>query len=417
MIQAMYSGVSGLKAHRTELDVIGNNIANINTTGFKAGRVTFREMLSQTLRGGGAPNADTGGSNPMQVGLGVGVSSIDMLQAQGSLQATGRPTDLAIEGNGFFVFGDGTGMKYSRDGSLQIDSEGNLVSAASGLRVLGWMADQTTGTIDSTKPITASSTISVPVGKLGIARATSKITFGGNLDAKTEPGATISGRSGQFFDSHGRTHPINLSFTKTPDPATWTYSFTSADAPDPNVPIATGTIVFDEKGRPDVKYVTLNVTLANPDGATNPQQIVVQLEPIQMLDGNTTLSPVYQDGLSLGTLETFSVDKAGIITGNLTNGATLLLGRLAIAEFSNPAGLNRAGNNLYIESPNSGLPQVGEPGTGSRGRISAGFLESSNVDLSTEFANMIVAQRGFQANSRIITAADEILQELVQLKR
>ena len=137
LIQAMYSGVSGLKAHKTDLDVIGNNIANINTTGFKAGRVTFREMMSQTLRGAGSPSASSGGSNPMQVGLGVGVGAIDVLQGQGSLQATSRPTDMAIEGNGFFALSDGSGLYYSRDGACQVDSEGNLVASSSGLKLLG----------------------------------------------------------------------------------------------------------------------------------------------------------------------------------------------------------------------------------------------------------------------------------------
>ena len=416
MIQAMYSGVSGLKAHKIDLDVIGNNIANINTTGFKAGRVTFREMLSQTLRGAGAPTTGVGGSNPMQVGLGVGVSAIDLLTNQGSLQATGRPTDMAIEGNGLFVLGDSSGFFYSRDGSFQVDSDSNLVAAASGMKVLGWMADPATGTVDTTAPVLPTSALKVPIGKLGIGKATSAMSFGGNLDARTETGGQIS-RTAQFYDSLGVSHPLNLVFEKTADAAKWTYSFYSADAADPDVPLATGTIVFNDKGQPDVEEATLSVTFAVPNGATSPQTLKVSFQSVVQRAGESSIEPSSGDGSPPGTLETFSIDRNGVIFGNFTNGSIQALGQLAIGTFSNPAGLNRAGSNLMTESPNSGLPRIGVAGVGSRGNISVGFLESSNVDMATEFANMIVAQRGFQANSRIITAADEILQELVQLKR
>ncbi|HET6454782.1 MAG TPA: flagellar hook protein FlgE [Armatimonadota bacterium] len=416
MIQAMYNGVSGLRAHKTQMDVISNNIANINTIGFKASRVNFREMLSQTVQGAKAPKpGGTGGTNPVQIGLGTSIGSVDASISQGSLISTGKATDVAIEGNGYLILGDGSGKYFTRDGSLTLDSEGVLVSAGSGLKVLGWMADPFTGVIDNAAPISASSAIRLPVGQLAICRQTTSLTYGGNLDSNTAAGGSQI-ISGQVYDSLGAPHTLTVSLIKTANPSVWDWVADSPDA-DPAVPVGSGSITFDSNGNCLTSSGLVSLTLALANGATNPIDMSLSFQSITQLAGNTTVSATSQNGLPLGGLDSFSIGKDGVISGSFTNGMSQPLGQMALAQFSNAAGLTKAGNNLLIESSNSGLPQIGQPSEGSLGNITAGFLESSNVDLPTEFAAMIVAQRGFQANSRIITTSDEILQELVQLKR
>jgi flagellar hook protein FlgE len=422
MIQAMYNGVSGLRAHKTQMDVISNNIANINTIGFKTSSVTFREMISQTLRGAGAPKpGGLGGTNPMQIGLGVGIGSIETNMTSGSLLPTGKTTDVAIEGSGFLILGDGQGKYYTRDGSFNLDAEGNIVSAGSGLRVLGWTADLATGGIDDAAPISASSGIRLPVGQLAIARQTSNIALGGNLNSDSAVGGKANA-SLEVFDSLGVSHTLTVTFTKTANDSEWDWEVTSPDAAVGST-IGTGTITFTS-GKSDITTEGISFTMANSNGATNPVDITLDFKAITQYgadstaaNGGNTVAPTSQDGLPLGVLDGFTVDKDGTINGTFDNGMTQRMGRIALAQFGNPGGLSRTGNNLWAETGNSGLPQVGAPATGSLGNLTAGFLESSNVDLPTEFANMIVAQRGFQANSRVITTSDEILQELVQLKR
>jgi flagellar hook protein FlgE len=413
MIQAMYNGVSGLQAHKSEMDVISNNIANINTVGFKSSRMSFREMMSQTIRGASEAASDgVGGTNPMQIGLGVGVGSIDVNQGQGALIATGKQTDVAIAGSGFIPLGDGNARFYTRDGSLQVDANGNLISSASGLKVLGWTADLNTGAIDTTTPVTPSSGIKLPLGQLSICRQTSNVTFGGNVNAV---GGSFS-QSVNVYDSLGVPHTVSVDFQKTANDGEWSWTASCPDA-DPLTTVGTGTVQFDSSGRSQTASGALSLTLLASNGAVNPINVTMDFSTINQLKGDTTLMATKQDGVPLGTLDSFSISKAGVISGVFTNGMNQVLGQMSLALFSNPAGLSKNANNLYAETSNSGLPQIRQAASGSLGSLSTGFLESSNVDLPTEFANMIVAQRGFQANSRVITTSDEILQELVQLKR
>jgi len=416
MIQAMYNGASGLRAHKTQMDVISNNIANINTIGFKASRVSFRETLSQTLRGATGPKAGgIGGINPMQVGLGASIGSIDLSQTQGSLLPTGKPTDVAIEGNGFLMVSDGQGKFYTRDGSLQLDGEGTLVASGSGLRVLGWTADPFTGSINNLEPITPRSEIRLPLGQLAVARQTRKLGIGGNLDARAAEGDTYR-VSAQVYDSLGIAHSVSVVFAKTENPGEWSWSVSCPEA-DPDQSTGSGTIQFDENGRNTVTSGEFSLVLAEPNGSASPITATLYFNELTQLAGNATASPTFQDGLALGMLDSFTIGKDGVIWGTFTNGMQQPIAQIAMAQFSNPSGLMKGKNNVFIETGNSGLPQVGVASVGSMGNLTAGFLESSNVDLPTEFTNMIVAQRGFQANSRIITTSDEILQELVQLKR
>jgi flagellar hook protein FlgE len=416
MIQAMYNGVSGLLVHKTELDVISNNIANINTVGYKSARVYFREMLARTMQGATAPRqGGSGGTNPVQIGLGANIGSIDTSQTQGSLLPTGKPTDVAIEGDGFFMLSDGVGTYYTRDGSFGLDSEGNLVASGNGMRVLGWQINPTTGRIDNSQPISSSSGIKLPIGQMAIARQTSAVTFGGNLDAKTPQGEGPN-PSVKIYDSLGTAHIVTITFSKTANPGEWTWEASCPDAAAGSV-VGTGTLLFDSDGKNTVPSGSISLTLADANGAVNPVNMNLSFTGITQLAGESDVNATFQDGLPLGKLDSFSIGKDGVIAGMFTNGMTQNIAQLALAQFTNPSGLSKRGDNMVTETGNSGLPQVGQPSSGSRGNVMAGFLESSNVDLPTEFANMIVAQRGFQANSRIITTSDEILQELVQLKR
>lgn len=419
MIQAMYSGISGMRAFKSNLDVIGNNVANVNTVAYKAGRATFKEMLSQTLSSPSAPVGNRGGVNASQVGLGVNIGSVDLDMSQGSMQATGRSTDLAIEGNGYFALGDGSNISYTRDGTFGLDAQYNLVSASTGMKVLGWTADPTTGNIDTSEPVDGNSGIRIPVGGLSLARQTELARLGGNLEAGSAQGTSREIKF-SIYDSLGLTHEMRVVFTKAdpagPDPTAWVYEIHCPDADAAN-PVKSGTITFDDKGHSELPSVDLSMNLQSANGSVRPIDCTVDMSELSYLNGQYTADMTFQDGLPLGTLESFSIDRSGIVTGTFTNGTSRTLGQVAIAEFNNPAGLVKVGNNMWAVSPNSGTPRIGLPGSGSRGLISAGFLEASNVDLAKEFANMIVAQRGFQANSRIISVSDEVLQDLVSLKR
>jgi len=415
MIQAMYSGIAGMKAFKSSLDVIGNNIANVNTTAYKAARSTFKEMLSQTLKGASGPSGGRGGINPAQVGLGVVVGSIDVDQTQGSLLATGRTTDLAIEGNGFFAVGDGTRTYYTRDGSFTLDANNTLVTSGTGMKVLGWTADPITGLIDTTQPIGADSRIEIPIGAMSVARQTSVINISGNLDASSAPGDQHT-VTFHIYDSLGITHEVRVQFTKSATPAQWDYEVYCPDVG--SAAVASGALTFNPDGFNTVSSIPISLTFAEPNGSTQPLIASIDTKQISQLAGEgSTADMSYQDGLPLGTLESFSIGRTGLISGAFTNGSTRALGQLVLANFTNPSGLLKAGNSLLTESPNSGNATLGIPGSGELGLVTSGFLEGSNVDLAAEFANMIVAQRGFQASSRIISTSNEILQELVTLAR
>ena len=411
MLQAMYSGISAIEAHQQKMDVIGNNIANVNTTAYKAGRVTFQDQLSQTIQGAGAPTGTIGGTNPQQIGLGVKVGSIDTLMAQGGLQSTTRPTDMAIQGNGYFLLGDSTGVSYTRDGSFSLDSNGNLVNGSNGSFVLGWKADAN-GKIDSTKQIDPSSKLGIPVGGLTAVQPTSNVTFAGNLSAEAAGTDTYT-RSVVVYDSLGEKQTVSLNFqrdTASADPAhtwKWTASGTGISG--------TGGITFDTTGKQTAS--TGAITLNPADGAATGQTVTPDFSSITQISGSSSASPSTQNGFGPGTLQSFSVDQTGAITGIFNNGLTRVLGQMAMADFPNPAGLERAGSNAFKTTINSGLPSVGTALSGSLGKISTGYLEQSNVDLSTEFTDMIVTQRGFQANTKIVTTVDDMLNDVIQIKR
>ncbi|MDR7392288.1 MAG: flagellar hook protein FlgE [Armatimonadota bacterium] len=404
MLRSLFSGVSGLRNHQVRMDVIGNNIANVNTVGFKASRVNFAEALSQTIRGAQAPSEARGGMNAMQVGLGVQVGSIDALFTQGNLQYTGNLTDLAIQGDGFLVVGDGLRRFYTRDGAIVMDADGNLVHASSGLRLMGWQADAA-GSVDPAGPL---SPLRIPVGTHIPPRATGNVTFGGNLDAAADVGATWT-TTVTVFDSLGNAVQLVVEFEKTgTNEWTWTARYDGTD-------VGTGTVTFGADGT--VAGGGTAALTFDPATGADPLSLTLGFSGLTQYGGASTVSLQHQDGYATGSLESFAIDGNGVITGLYSNGRTQVIGQVALALFANPGGLLKAGSNLYAESSNSGPVAVGEAGTGGRGALTAGALEMSNVDLAQEFTSMITAQRGFQANARVITTSDELLQELISLRR
>jgi len=409
MLRSMFSAISGLRGHQVMMDVIANNIANVNTVGFKTGRVNFQDILSQTVRGASAPQGGLGSINPAQVGLGMTVAGIDVLQTQGNLQSTGRLTDMAIQGDGFFVLSDGGRQYFTRDGSFDIGLGGELVNSASGLKVQGWVANQA-GQIDTTTAVTD---VEIPIGTRTTALPTSQSTMTGNLDASAAIGATAS-TTLNVYDSLGVRHSVKVTFTKTASNA-WSWA-AAADPADVGTSTAsTGTIAFNSDG-------TFNASTGSPasltltNGAVSPQSLPIDMTAMTQYQGTSQLN-AQTNGFSSGTLVTFTIGNGGDITGVFSNGQTQLLGQIAMGSFVNPGGLLRQGQNLFGASSASGDPSIGLPGQGGRGTVTTGSLEMSNVDLATQFTGMITAERGFQANGRVITTSDEMLQELVNLKR
>lgn len=638
MMRSLFAGVSGLRNHQTRMDVIGNNIANVNTVGFKASRVNFEDILSQTLQGASSAQGNRGGTNPMQIGLGMGVASIDTVFTDGPPQTTGKQTDLYISGQGFFIVSDGTNQYYTRAGNFDFDLNGNYVVPGSGLKVMGWMPDAT-GAINTNGPVTS---IQIPAGttmppevstKIDVANNLSSdgngsaaavaspdtaMNFTGSLDTNAVVGTVVS-FTVQTYLATGAQVPVTVNFTKTGAPGTddwsvttgssttggepftagtttslnlsvdngkggtmnivadtssigaatgssslagtasaaqdtkitlsglvpataatgdmitinaivvdtsgtrtsvpltlmktananeWQVTSTNSDVglpstgavftigdsttttinTSPTAPMATASIdvsgittgtaatantslnVYDSLGTAHkVEYtltksnvpgewtvaakvdgndvaVTNNTLVFNsagvlisPTSSANAPQITVPGSngatsfPVTMNlfkeDGTTPAVTQYSgessffanstDGYAAGTIDMskVTIDQSGIITATFTNGKSKSLGQVALATFNNPGGLNKIGDTMFAKSNNSGEPQIGAGGSSGHGTLTAGALEMSNVDLAQQFSDMIITQRGFQANSKIISTTDEMLEMLANLKR
>ncbi|MDC7122323.1 flagellar hook protein FlgE [Cellulomonas fimi] len=392
MLRSLFSGISGLRAHQTQLDVTGNNIANVNTTGFKASQTQFQDTLSQMLQNGAGAQDGVGGTNPAQVGLGVRVAGITTNFTQGASQMTGRSTDMMIQGDGFFVVRKGTETYYTRAGSFDFDATGQMVLPGEGALVQGWAA--VNGVVDTNGPLVD---LRVPAGTLMPAVATSTASYEGNLDADAADGTTLN-RTIDVYDATGASRELELTFTKS---ATG-WSLTATDG---TATVNAGAMTFTAAG-----------ALTTPTTVTV-GGVAVDLSTITGFSGIDSVKARTQNGQAAGVLQSFALGADGTITGAFSNGLKQTIGRLAIGSFTNPSGLEKAGGSLFRTSVNSGDAQVGAAGTGGRGTLAGGALEMSNVDLSSEFTSLIIAQRGFQANSRVITTSDEVLQELVNLKR
>lgn len=401
MLRSMFTAITALTLNQSFMDVVADNLANANTPGFKGSHLSFQSQFAQLMQVGAAPASGLGGVNPTQIGLGARLGFISPTFTQGTLQATNRNLDLAIEGEGFFVFTDGNGVYYSREGSLAMDSTGTLVSASTGMRIQGWTSGSG-APIDPGMPI---GDITVPVDT-SLARVTQNVLLGGNLESTAALGDPHFVTVG-VYDSLGQLRSVTLQFERTGD-GTWDWTASSGAT-------GSGAITFDANGQLLAGGGTINIAALN---GSDPANITLNMGSITQLSTSPSLTAISQDGLEAGTLAGFKVlSHTGEIYGLYSNGLQQLLGQLAVTKFVNPAGLVRTGQNLFQIGLNSGEAQTGVAGTAGRGTVASGYVEASNVDLATEFTNMILAQRGFQASSRVITTSDEMLQELVNIKR
>jgi flagellar hook protein FlgE len=421
MLTSFYTGMSGVGANSQAINVIGNNLANINTTGYKAARSNFAELL------GGISYASDG--NPIQIGLGTMSAGVSPLFTQGSIQTTGRSTDVAISGSGFFVLSTGTGYAYSRAGNFNFSGTGELVNS-DGYTVVGYMASS--GIINANaplQPITVQGSRNLPP------KATSTLGITANLDSQAAVASSFA-TPVQVFDSLGLAHTVTFTFTKT-GPTDWKWAATipaldtkTGLAGDPPVGIGSGTFAFDGAGILQQLNGNGPTTWANPalsivnlaDGATD------NTISFEVLDSNgnprftgnsgtSATSSVSQDGYASSTLRDVAIDGAGIIRGIYDNGQVNPLAQLAIANFNNAEGLLKFTGSSFVKAASSGEASVGTARTGGRGTVNGSSLELSNVDIAEQFTNLIVAQRGYQANSRVITTTDELYQEAINLKR
>jgi flagellar hook protein FlgE len=414
MIRSMFTAISALNLHQNYLDVISDNLANSNTTGYKASRVVFQDQFAQIMSSGSAPSASSGGINPTQVGLGVKLGYISPVFTQGMLQSTGRSTDLAIQGGGFFVYRAGDEQRFSREGSLEIDSTGYLVNNSTGMRIQGWTVPPNGLIVDTNQPV-GDMQISLDAT---LAQATQNVVMGGNLDSTTATGGTVDSTFG-VYDSLGSLHTVTARFTRTGANA---WSWAMQDPGSLGIS-GTGTLAFDNQGHYTAtgSAMTTPIVIPGSAGAANVSLATLpnfNLTKMTMLDAANGASARSQDGLSAGTVtDIYGSPNTGEVYLVYSNGLKQLIGQLALSHFTNPTGLLRAGQNLFKAGLNSGEAQIGAAGSGGRGWISSGYLEASNVDMAQEFTSMILAQRGFQASSRVISTSDEILQELVNLKR
>lgn len=635
MMRGLFSGVSGLKNHQTRMDVIANNIANVNTAGFKGSRVTFQDILSQSLSAASSPQGDRGGTNPQQIGLGMGLSSIDTNFNNGSIQATGKNTDLCISNAGFFILGAGNTKSYSRSGAFEFDTEGNYGVPGSGLHVQGWMADEL-GNINTSGQV---GDIKVQKGQTMPAKATDSVSYGKNLSAeakyattnvketykytdqapkpaigdpstpyggqltngkvtnvteskwdityrgsfsetilptgadlisstetewslkasgvvitvtppivgadlgngyivqgvnptgnlneytvtlekvvttikptnppatndtpptgytltgvvdgvingapskwmavrekvsadagnkpsigtplpgfagyevfkteaskwditceatskhRTQPGeaagettlasgvvqtltldpATVKTTKVTAYDSQGVKHELDVNFTKIDDNE-WTVTGNAETSTGYPIQGLNYTLKFNEDGT----LLSVDPTdspISFSPGQAAPVSIKMDFSAITQFAGETTAQVSEYTGYPAGSLNGVDIDSAGTLIGKFTNGKTQNLAQVALATFNNPAGLTKDGNSLYSESNNSGVPQISTANNGGAGSLTPNSLEMSNVDVSEEFSNMIVTQRGFQSNSKIITVSDEMLETLMSMKR
>lgn len=453
MMRALYSGVSGLKTHQTKMDVIGNNIANVNTVAFKSSSTTFSELMYQTTSNASGATATKGGVNAKQIGLGVTTGSTSVnITSPGAPQTTGDGWDLKITGDSFFIVNNGSVNLFTKAGAFYIDGAGNLATKAEGYNVMGWRVDPTTG--DIRKDIVSKLPIMTEENQTSPPEATTEAVCAGILDANNTQVNSDDGyiMSLNFYDDLGYSYMAKFS-VKTVDADAKTYTVELTDILDSNdksiyldaagnpvnanifqattlqfhasetAPGAEDAGSFAWIGQQGQETVTLNMAQLDPKF----KDITIDFTESKNYDnaGNCTLSMDNgaQDGITgtgrrVGALIGLQVQQDGRIYGSYDNGNRRLLGQIAVTKFANPAGLEKVGENCYQTTLNSGeFDGIGQDITADGGKMTSGVLEMSNVDLATEFTEMITTQRGFQANSRIITTSDTLLEELVNLKR
>jgi len=416
MISAYSTALSGLNADSTAIDVIGNDLANLNTTGYKGSELQFSTLMSEQLGVSGTAG---------QLGMGVAQVAASSLYTQGSIQTTGGPTDAAIQGNGFFVVQNQSGQTlYTRDGSFTVNSTGQLVDASGDL-VQGWSA-AAGGTVNTNGAI---GNIKVPLGATIAATATTSMSMAINLNSTpstTSTPATFSAPI-QVVDSLGTSHTLTATFTNTGSNS-WSYSL-AIPASDltqgGTTTVASGTLNFNSSGQ-----------LTTPAATSDPQQVQItgladgaanmtvgwNLYDPKTGAGNITqfaepsaVSNTTQNGYAAGQINSVSLQNGGLLVATYSNGQQVTAGQLALASIGNPDSLNSVGNNNLAATAATAAPVIGTAGTGSRGTIVAGALEASTVDIASEFTRLLTFERSYQANSRVITTDDQLTQETVNL--
>jgi flagellar hook protein FlgE len=399
--------ISGLRAAQTDLNVIGNNIANVNTTGFKQSRSEFHDVYSASA---------VGGSGDVSPGRGVNTARVAQLFTQGNVSFTDRGLDLAISGQGFFILDDNGARVYARDGAFGLDREGFVVNS-SGLRVVAFEADASGNVSGATQPLQITLSDIAPV-------ATSDVDINLNLDASESPppiavfdpldsDTYTSSTAVSIYDSLGTQHTMQVFFVKTAAPNTWdAYSVVdgvTVGGPDALTFSSTGALVAPAGGQ-----ITIPAFSAAP--GADPMNITLNLLETTQFGSPFGVNALVQNGYASGRLSGLDIDEAGLIFARFTNGRSEIQGQLALANFANTQGLQSLGENTWAETFASGPPLEGAPGTASLGLIQSGALEDSNVDLSEQLVQLIIAQRNFQANTEVISAADAVQQAVINIR-
>lgn len=402
--------LTGLQADTVSLNTIGNNLANLNTTAFKKQSTTFEDLFYQQI-------GTSGSNNPLQVGVGTKVSGTATNFLQGSMATTGNSTDMALRGNGFFVVQQGGVQSLTRAGNFQLDSQGNLTTV-NGEQVMGYPA--TGGVVNANTGLVP---LTVPVGVNEAAQATQNFSITANLNAAATTGTQFT-TPVTMYDSLGKSHAVTVTYSKT-GANTWDYAITLPAGEASGTPVNnTGTLTFNSAGRlvspaaniagiqfpglaDGASDLNFNWNLYNSTGAAT----IAQSTAASSATGSS------QDGFGSGTYQSFSVDANGVISASFNNGHTATIGQIAVATVTNTEGLTMVGNNNFMTTAASGAASIGVAGAGGRGTIEDSALEQSNVDISTEFADLIVAQRAFQANSKTVTTFDSVAQDTIAMIR
>jgi flagellar hook protein FlgE len=402
--------VSGMEASDEALSVISNNLANMNTVAYKTMTPEFSDLLYEQL-------GSTGAGNPVQIGLGTQVSATDTDFTQGNIQSTGVPSDVAIEGDGFFQVESGGVSMYTRDGDFSINSQGQLVTQ-DGANVMGYSASN--GTVNTNGVL---SPLSINVGQIDPPHATQNVQLTMNLDSSATTSTAPFTTTVEVYDSLGNSHLLTYSFQNTGSGA-WSYtvSIPSSDITSgTSTTVASGTLAFNSSGQLTSPTGSVPITISNlADGAStlkfNWNLYNSDDSPtVSQVSGASEASSTTQDGYPSGSLSTYSIQSNGIIEGSFTNGQTLAVGQIALATFPNSQGLLLAGSNNYMATLASGLPTVGVPGTGGNGTLTGGSLEASNVDIASQFSQLIQQQTGYEANAKGFTTLDNVVQAVLNL--
>ena len=453
MLMSLYSGVSGLKSQQTKLNVIANNISNVNTTGYKQQTVSFADLLSQTISAASRPTATTGGTNPLQIGLGTSVAAISTNMSTGSTQYTGISTDVAISGDGFFIVQGGSDGEYqfTRAGNFEYDADGNLT--VNGYKVCGWQdydeatdGTYTYNTQTDVEPINLYSDSYNGNKKVMAAKATSETDITATLDSTATAKGTALNDIGTVpeeadatgtltvYDAQGNKTEVTLKYYKCATGTdsdgnavtSWYWTATAADGSTLGG-TTSGYLLFDADGNvvtTDADYdPTVDLTVQSVAGGTSAANVSLDMSASSTSagttgDGSQSGVSVKADGYPSGTLSGISIGSDGVITGTYDNGESKPLGMIALAVFNNPAGLEKIGDSLYVTTTNSGSFQGGVAvGSGGTSSLSTGVLEMSNVDLAQEFSDMMITQRAYQANSKVISTSDDMLEVLMNMIR